>query len=86
MTADILNTPIRVANEDNTFVSLQLARVVIENAQGEAEVEPEVVLFCGQRGKKITINFNVEQVNELINTLNALKKAYFDYNKARLSK
>lgn len=83
----ILQSPVEVENESDVCVTLQLPKTMIEDADGEREVCPDVVLICQRRknsGKCSIMSFNVHQVEKLIRQLTALKDAAIEYNKARL--
>lgn len=84
----LLQSPVEVTTDNDTFVSIQLTKVFVEDSTGEREVCPEICLICQRNrdsGKYSAMQFTVEQTDKLIRQLATLKDAAISYNKARLS-
>lgn len=84
----ILQSPVEVETDNDTFVSIQLTKAFVEDSTGEREICPEICLVCQRHrnsGKYSVMQFTVEQADKLISKLTTLKEAAISYNKVRLS-
>lgn len=83
----LLQSLVEVENESDVYVTLQLSKTMIQDANGEREICPDIVLICTRHknsGKHSVMQFNVEQVDKLIRKLTTAKDAAISYSQSNL--
>ncbi|MDR0421388.1 MAG: hypothetical protein LBH72_00045 [Proteiniphilum sp.] len=81
----LLNSVIEVKNESDAHVTIQLAKTMIVDADGEREVCPEICIMCenGKKYKPAIMLFTAEQADKLISKLTTLRDAAQAYQANR---